>query len=78
MIWTVEKLAQFKEHFALTNADVARGVGLSPSTIWKMANGVGECPVGSISNRMTGYMEAVKEGKIREMEKMIEFFKAFD
>lgn len=75
MIWTIEKLIAFKEHFTLTDAQIAKGLGVSNHTVWRIRNG--ESPIEQVNHRMTGYMEAVREGKIREMETMINYFKAF-
>ena len=75
MIWTVQKLNEFKNHFILTDSEIGRGLGLSPQTIRKMR--YGDKQIEGISHRLTGYMEAVREGRIREAEKMIEYFKAF-
>lgn len=75
MTWTPEKLLAFRLHFALTDVQIARAIKVTPKAISEMK--CGHKDIKPYESRLTGYMEAVRAGKIREAEKMIEYYKSF-
>ena len=75
MIWTIDKLVAFKDFFNLTDKQIGDGINETAHMVWKMRNDV--ISLEKYSSRLTMYMEAVKEGKMREYEKMAEVVKSF-
>lgn len=75
MNWTPENLTRFKSHFNLRDIDIAKGVGVMPTTIANFRKGLS--PMDRISPLLTAYAESVRAGRIREHEAMIEFYKTF-
>jgi len=75
MEWTSEKLNAFKNYFGLTDKDIASGINESVLKVWKMRNG--ETSIKKYIPRLTGYMQAVVAGKIKQQEQMIEYYKSF-
>jgi len=75
MTWITERLSAFKAHFLLTDQQIAEGIGVSKYRAWKIRNEDGEAA--KFSTALTGYLEALRAGKIREAEKMIAYYESF-
>lgn len=76
MNWTSEKLNDFKNHFGLTDKEIATAIHERTVMVWKMRNGV--IPLERYMSRLTGYLLAVKAAKEAEYQSMIEYFKSFE
>lgn len=67
MRWTSEKLHQFKILFDLKDKEIAAGVGISVTQLWKYRNGVYDpCQIG---HDLSIYAGLVRDKRLIEIER---------
>jgi DNA transposition AAA+ family ATPase len=75
MKWTMHTLNAFKTHYGVNDYAIAKGIGVAPSTVFKLRNY--DLDIEKFVPRLNAYYEAVKASKILEHQKMIEYYESF-
>jgi predicted DNA-binding protein YlxM (UPF0122 family) len=76
MEWDADKLNAFIHHFGLSINNMAKSVGISKDSLYNLKYGA--YSFDKYNGRLTAYCKAVKAGKRKELEKMIEYYESFE
>ena len=73
--WDYEKLGEFKNHFGLSSKEIAEGIGVKATMMFKIISGYVD--IEPYIPRINAYCEAIKKVKRAQFESLIKYYDSF-
>ena len=77
MEWDSFKLTAFMNHYAISVHTISKVTNIPISVLYKLKSGTYYVE-NKYNELLTAYLEAVKKGRVRELQEMIKYYENFD